>query len=384
MADINDSGGVGAPLLPDSVPIGRYEAYAASGIGALLLAIGDLLNQTHNGAVVRLGGVLERLVGETGVEAALMALVFVIVVGILVAWIHEPRTRVDAFARGFSVLALLSVASPSDGVAPPGAPEVALSPFDGWLIPTAHAATPAVPSADADDEEDEHPRSEAILRLRDESGGAIAGKIQVQVAVPDAARPLLDLAQSEADLRLDLSPGSYVIHASAPGHRRIVTRLELVPGLQIYDLTVPTSGLPLGVQLLMPPAQAEAVRQVNEEVKLVGKRYRWNKDFDAARRMYVQALAIDGDDPDTWNYKGYAEFRSGDYAAAAASLERALALDDGAWLARLNLIKTHCARGDLASARREYQAPAAFEGWQLERIRGDREFRRVCSGLAVR
>ena len=362
MAENHDSAGVGAPVLPDSIPIRRYEAYAASGIGALLLAIGDLLNQTHNGAVVRLGGVLERLIGETGVEAALMALGFVIVVGILVAWVHEPRTRVDAFARGFSVLALLSVASPSDSVAPPGAPEVAVSPFDGWLIPTAYA----------------------ILRLRDESGGAIVGKLQVQVAVPDGARPLLDLTQGEPDLRLDLSPGSYVVHASAPGYRRVVTSLELVPGLQIYDLTVPESGLPLGVQLLMPPAEVVAVRQINEEVKLVGKRYRWNKDFDAARRMYVQALAIDGEDPDTWNYKGYAEFRSGDYAAAAASLERALALDETAWLARLNLIKTHCVRGDLTSARRAYQAPAAFEGWQLERIRGDREFRRVCSGLDVR
>ncbi len=384
MAENHDSAGVGAPVLPDSIPIRRYEAYAASGIGALLLAIGDLLNQTHNGAVVRLGGVLERLIGETGVEAALMALGFVIVVGILVAWVHEPRTRVDAFARGFSVLALLSVASPSDSVAPPGAPEVAVSPFDGWLIPTAYAAASEVPPGGAEDEEDEHPRSEAILRLRDESGGAIVGKLQVQVAVPDGARPLLDLTQGEPDLRLDLSPGSYVVHASAPGYRRVVTSLELVPGLQIYDLTVPESGLPLGVQLLMPPAEVVAVRQINEEVKLVGKRYRWNKDFDAARRMYVQALAIDGEDPDTWNYKGYAEFRSGDYAAAAASLERALALDETAWLARLNLIKTHCVRGDLTSARRAYQAPAAFEGWQLERIRGDREFRRVCTGLDVR
>ena len=294
-----------------------------------------------------------------------------------------PIRRYEAYAAS-GIGALLSVASPSDSVAPPGTPEVAVSPFDGWLIPTAYAATPAVPPAVAEDEEDEHPRSEAILRLRDESGDAIVGKVQVQVSMPDAARPLLDLTQGEPELRLDLSPGSYVVHVSAPGHRRVVSRLELVPGLQIYDLTVPDSVLPLGVQLLMPPAEGEPVRQVNEEVKLVGKRYRWNKDFEAARRTYLQALTIDGEDPDTWNYKGYAEFRSGDYAAAAASLERALALKEDAWLAPLNLIKTHCASGDIASARRAYHAPTAFEGWQLERIRGDREFRRVCAGLDVR
>ena len=90
----------------------NYQMYLAGGLGALFLGFGDLLNNDTAATVLKIGAMIKRHV-YPGIESGgSIGLCLLVLFGVCVCWIYQPKTRIDAFARGLSVFALLTVATP--------------------------------------------------------------------------------------------------------------------------------------------------------------------------------------------------------------------------------------------------------------------------------
>ena len=88
-----------------SVPKAKVESplviYISAGLGAFFLGIGDLLNNNNAATVVKLSETIRQNLLPQLESGGLVALIVLVVLGAAVCWIHQPTTRVDAFARGF-------------------------------------------------------------------------------------------------------------------------------------------------------------------------------------------------------------------------------------------------------------------------------------------
>ncbi|MGH7207461.1 MAG: hypothetical protein ACREI2_14775 [Nitrospiraceae bacterium] len=137
------------PIDKHESPEPPWKLYVAAGFGAFCLGFGDLLNNDKAATVLKISEVVRQHIW-TGLEiGGLVALLVLVVLGPCFCWIHQPRTRIDAFSRGFSVFALLAVAAPFHPVgkgldSSTGGKQAEISFFR--LVASAHAAETVLPS----------------------------------------------------------------------------------------------------------------------------------------------------------------------------------------------------------------------------------------------
>ena len=93
-----------------------FTILASGAIGAFCFSIADLISNDEAAALVKVGDALRRL-SASWMPMELLALIILTTLGFLLCWIYQPKTRLDAFMRGFSVFAIFTVASPYENAA---------------------------------------------------------------------------------------------------------------------------------------------------------------------------------------------------------------------------------------------------------------------------
>lgn len=83
--------------------------------GTFILLMADLC--TANPAIYKAGNLLSKHLSMSPHDDGSInyfVLFIVLLMGLVLCWIHEPKTKVDAFIRGMSIFAVLSLAPPVD------------------------------------------------------------------------------------------------------------------------------------------------------------------------------------------------------------------------------------------------------------------------------
>ena len=114
----SNSPGIGVPT---AAPIGRIDKYLPAIVGALFLAIGDLLTNDTAATVIKIVGAIKKLapVFGGGAFSAFLAanggyIAFLILMtgAWFLAWLKSPGTKFESFTLGMSVFTTLFVISP--------------------------------------------------------------------------------------------------------------------------------------------------------------------------------------------------------------------------------------------------------------------------------
>ena len=221
--------------------------HAASAGGAILVSIGDLMRNDYAATTIKMGQVLREHIFpamDIGVPAALTV---VALAGLFLSWVYEPQSRVDAFARGFSVFAMLTVATPYDVVTPQT--PVSGSPSSPEARPPRATSGPIAAVQDQDP-----PVATVDLFLRYDNSPLPPSTV-VTLRDPTTARILSRDTPAAGMIRISRTPGDYVLEIEAPGHRRARVHLQLATGpAQAFLVELNESILPLGIQRLLPAA----------------------------------------------------------------------------------------------------------------------------------
>lgn len=201
---------------------------ASGGIGAICFGLADLLNNHDAAAVIKLGEALKPI-APTWLANPGVAFIVLTLLGCLLCWVHQPKTRLDAFMRGFSVFAVLTVASPYENPAlkPVNPPRIR-----GLISSAVASELPVFYLKPANDQAP--PIKKAIITLRNPKTKKIIRKF--------AVTNTFSLPKRKA----------YLIEIEAAGFR--LTTLEFQPDhRQSYDIYLEPSSIPVEIQYLYGP-----------------------------------------------------------------------------------------------------------------------------------
>lgn len=227
-----------------------YKLYFASAFGAFCLGFGDLLNNEHSATVLKISEIMQQLLQSDIGAGGLLALTLLAVLGVCVCWVQQPKTRLDAFSRGFSVFAVLAVATP----------------FDPHNEPVEASTTAATMMSFSDVQVDKN----VSLRMR--GGGSKYGNIEIIIA-PDKVNARVKNARVALrnhdtkklvmitttkiynnKLKLSRLPlGKYILEIEIPSFRHAQINIGIKPGTQHYELSLGSSAIPSALQRLTSP-----------------------------------------------------------------------------------------------------------------------------------
>jgi hypothetical protein len=213
--------------------------YFAASIGVVALVVVDSLQNGNSATAIKIGEAIKRLLGMADFGyGALLAVVFLVVMASAWCWMERPASLKDAFIRGFTIFAFLTVAAPYDNgtstltaTAGPAATPGGLT-----LVSPAHGQETA-------------PRSNAIIRL--------PGVQRAEVTLRDAESGAI-LARSLVvgqEVRISQPSGKYLLEIEAPGYRRTQVPLDLRASSQQFTLKLEPTPIPLGLQRFYAPEQ---------------------------------------------------------------------------------------------------------------------------------
>lgn len=249
----------------------KLKLHCAAALGAVCLGLVDLLNNSEAAASLKLGEVIRQYLVPGLESGGLVAFVVLALLGIGLCWVRQPGSRFDAFTTGFSVFAILAVATPYQqrptgldegavgesepvGVARPLVPEEARA---GRARPEARFVL-AAQGARAPVEKDDKATHVAIRLLAQKE----LESSLVVLRDPSTAR-ILGYARVEgSDVKLVRSSGEYLVEVEASGFRRVQFRLKLEDsGSESYVVKLQQSAVPLALQRLVAakPVQAVAI-----------------------------------------------------------------------------------------------------------------------------
>ncbi len=257
--------------------------YCASAIGALCLGLGDLLKNGEGATVLKLGEVSRQLMPHNQ-YTPLLSLLILVILGGMICWVQQPLTRVDGFARGFSVFAVLTVAAPYQ--APPPLDQATVTPaavgsvtgarHDAPGLSTDFRFTGAAPGGayrlaqvearDAVADKlrrvwQEKPKGHGLAGIRIRGTGA-APPAEAMVKVRDAksAKILGQNTTRDGTLLILRPKGSYVVEIEAAGYRRATFNLDLGEELTGFEIRLEKSSVPLNLQRLVAAQEVKPRR----------------------------------------------------------------------------------------------------------------------------
>lgn len=241
--------------------------YCAAAFGAFCLGLGDLLNNQSAPTVLKLGEIVRQHLWPSLTDSGGVALLVLVLLGAGVCWLQQPTTRIDAFARGFSVFAILAVTTPhpapTTGLADPSpdakAPNPVTAPGLTGYAPGApgprHGSTVLAATwgtARASDVRLTAGRSAAATVWLFEEGGTTAVKGAL-VTLRDRVTARVIGSDTVDNNRVEIrkEPGKYWVEVEKDGYQRIRFELNLNSGQpQELEVEVPTSRVPLNLQRL--------------------------------------------------------------------------------------------------------------------------------------
>lgn len=252
--------------------------FCASAFGAFCLGLGDLLNNSNAATVLKLGEIVRQYLWPGLESSGLLALLLLVFLGGTICWLHEPKTRVDAFARGFSVFALLAVTTPYQApTADLGNPEAGLgggnpvtapagglsdsASMSGGLAHPLLLTASVVPAAQSGargqvalagdtaiatarvhlfEKDGRTPVEGALVTLRDVRSAQVLGSEILSGHVAQIKKPT----------------GTYVVEIEKSGYQRVQFRLAL-RGDHAWKVELPRTRVPLNLQRLKAARQVE-------------------------------------------------------------------------------------------------------------------------------
>jgi len=134
---------------PGATDARNWSLYVAGFLGGIILAIGDLVTNDTSATVLKFQTVLQTYVSRDIENGGLAGLLFVGSLGAIFCWVWPVSSKGEAFVRGFSVFAIVTVGTPYKGadqqqrVRPqPTVPGPTGSALPFSFISTAYAANP--------------------------------------------------------------------------------------------------------------------------------------------------------------------------------------------------------------------------------------------------
>ena len=359
----------------------RPEIYIAAAFGAFFLGFGDLMKNDKSATVLKMSEVIrQHLLPGFGAGASI-ALLLLVIFGIVVCWIHGPRTKIDAFSRGFSVFALFAVASPSQitlgAQVSVNAQSAAQTLSAIFPIQSAYAQSGTV--TDLYDESNiPVVQGEAVVVLPDLRGVKTHPAVTVTVRDPKTAHIRSLERTFGSKFKIQQPFGEYLLEVETSGYRRVEVPIGIGSSIDAYTLPLVETKVPLSIQQLYEPIRSDLVPNPAEKYKQLGIKEFRSKDYKQAVLNYDRSIEIDKHDPTTHNYKGYSLFRAGKYEEALNALEISKKLDPEYFLARLNLAKVFCAQQNYESAESVLLDETQIHNDKLKVLEDDGEFRRHC------
>ena len=245
--------------------------YCAAAFGAFCLGLGDLLNNSNASTVIKLGQILREHVWQGLSSSGGVALLMLVLLGGAVCWLQQPTTRLDAFARGFSVFAILAVTAPyqaptaglGDPAANRNAPNPVTAPGLTGLVPGGPAPHGAMafaaavrPAADVRLAGDDSGR--AVVHLLEPDGRTPVTHALLTVRERASARVVGSDTVKSSPVEIRKPSGKYWVEVEKAGYQRVRFQLDLTDGRsQVLQVKIPPSKVPLNLQRL---GAAEEVR----------------------------------------------------------------------------------------------------------------------------
>lgn len=238
----------------------QYKIYIASGFGAFFLGIGDLITNDRAATVLKIGRVIKDHVYAGFIEGGLVPLIFLVILGAIICWVHQPKSRIDAFARGFSVFAVLAVVTPYQGQADPrGIKSVGFL----ELFPIINIA-----NADTKSKKKKEPKNTgknkgvALFRITEVDKNIGAWKyVYVILKEPGNEKIIAERRIMGTSFSIIKPPGAYVIEIESPGYRSVKFDVDLTKRRKRYVISVNESIVPIGIQRLLPAKEISIAKQ---------------------------------------------------------------------------------------------------------------------------
>lgn len=222
--------------------------YLSAALGALFLGIGDLLNNQTAATVLKLSQAIRQNLYPQLESGGLVALALLVIFGAGVCWVQQPRTRVDAFARGFSVFALMAVTAPYN----PGT--------EGLNHPADHANASGLSSlfgisaAYADNHAQPVPIE---ITLAPTNTSALPSDAKVTLRALDTGEIIGTTRIRAGKLTISQPSGRYLVEVDASGFRRTSAELHVDGAGKRVNIPIEESSVPLGIQRLYAPERAD-------------------------------------------------------------------------------------------------------------------------------
>ena len=236
----------------------------AASFGALCLGFGDLINNDRAATVLKLGEVMRRYIYSGFESGGLWALVLLALLGAGVCWIHQPKTRIDAFTRGFSVFAILAVVTPfhreatqqSALASPSGASVIARNqePLSAAVVlafmqvqrEEAHDRVQVSPEIRQPESND---KKVALVWLKSDAGSI--DKTLVTIRDPKTAEILSSKSVMGNNFSFSSDIGEYLVEVEVLGFRRTSFTIKLTDKEVGYSVPMTDSIFPLSWQRLV-------------------------------------------------------------------------------------------------------------------------------------
>lgn len=137
--------------------------------------------------------------------------------------------------------------------------------------------------------------------------------------------------------------------------------------------------------IVTPRAVSSSGYQQSTSGMAEGRAYAKKGDYESALRSFNMAVAQDPNDPLSWNFKAYSEFRTKQFSAALASISRAWKLNPSEnrtrrWVA-INATKILCAQGRSSEAATFFNQSASVVPEIVTDVYGDGEFQSTCQSI---
>jgi hypothetical protein len=366
------------------VAMSQWQFYVAGAGAGLLTSALDIVKNPTSGTVIRVGDSLQHgLLKDANVFLGpnFWAIVMLVAISAFVCWIFEVTSRLDGFLRGCTVLAAFSIGAPDP---------IINSQRDQTRIESGSINTPATHS--------QFPilLTPAFAQLSSDKNNPttmvgnsfiILNHLKPLKNIPESIVTVQDATSfqrisifktSSYRFELTFPYGKYLTQVDTPGFSSIIFELTIDSPIAAYDVTAPTSSIPLAIQKLGQPKKVDLTEDEPEKFKQIGRKLAIAQDFASAIISYQKSLDIDATDSETRNFLAYAEYRAAKYSEAYAHLSKLLAEQPHNDISLINLLKVECVQGNYNDARR------LFNEWLVQQKATwieDGEFLRVCKQI---
>lgn len=380
----------------------NWDRYAAASLGAFCIALGDIVRSSDlnaKGSVARLVDAAKYIYPDfLGDPFIIIAILMVL--GSAVCWLNgvENIGRVDAFARGLSVFAVLTVA------APPNYGPVADSP----IVDSVEASVRDSPDMFSDQVPKESisdkiqaPSSgvgfffrrayaeqlydnRVIVSIRFDFGvnESYGGIISADVRRGESGEVLRRLRVVSNSIFLKEVPGEYIVELESSFGWKAQFRVEVSSSPRAYyvDLSNVAQEHRFGEFF---GARRVAAKEIIGSVgyRDIGIAFFKSRMYLTAIEYYDKSLLEDPENAGTLNFKGYSLFRYGNIEEAKKSLELSVKISPSYFWGRLNLAKVLCASKDFDGAVDVLLRGVQLSSTESATALGDYEFVRLCEPI---